>query len=140
MRIECFKYEDNSSSYSVYGDEYEQEQYDYVFKHLDFNKLAKDCFLQFADNDTEEWFNTIYTKHLYLDHIEDLSLEELCNTVYRKHLYLDHIEDLSPRGYRWLKRNWGKGKFKLNNIFYLDKQELKTIVNRVINVELKRRK
>jgi len=83
-----------------------QEQFDYVFKYLDFDKLEKYLIVHFYDKNTEELFYKI-NKNL-------------------------------PDGYQWLKDNWGKNIYWLY-IIYSDKQELKTIVNRVINVELKRR-
>jgi len=43
----------------------------------------------------------------------------------------------TPEGYQYLKNNWGKGIFKIP-VYYSDKQELKTVVNRLINVGLKR--
>jgi len=93
---------------------YTQKQYDYMFKYLDFDKLDKDWFIQFNDKEVEEWF-----KYVYID-------EDWLNEIYNQ----------SPEGYKWLKDNWGNGIYKLL-IEYQDKQELKTIVNRVVNINLK---
>jgi len=90
-----------------------QEQYDYVFKYLDFDKLYKGWFIGFNNEEIEEWFYETY-------------IEENC---------LKDIYNRSPEGYGWLKNNWGKGIFELY-IWYKNKQELKTIINKIINIEL----
>jgi len=94
---------------------YTQQQYDYVYKNLDFDKLDKDWFIYFNDCKVEKWFRKKYTNHMFLE------------TIYKE----------SQDGYEWLKENWGNGVFKLP-FEYLDKQELKTIVNRIFNIGLKR--
>jgi len=93
-----------------------QKHYDYMFKYLDFDKLDKNGYIIFNNKETEEWFYKTYT-----------------DTNYLKDVYDD-----SPKGYQYLKNNWGKGVFKLFVWYTTDKQEFKTIVNRVINIELKR--
>jgi len=95
---------------------YAPKKYDYVFKYLDFDKSDKNKHITFNDKETGEWFHKTYIEENWLD------------DIYNK----------SPEGYQWLKENWGKGIFTIN-FFYLDKQELKTIVNKIINVELIRR-
>jgi len=92
---------------------YKQEQFDYAFKYLNFDKLYKDWFIFFNNKETEDWFYKTYIA------------EDWLNTIYKK----------SPEGYKWLKNNWSNGIFRAI-VTYCDKQELKTIVNRVINVEL----
>jgi len=92
-----------------------QKEYDYIFKYLDFDTLDKDWYIYFNDKQTDEWFFKTY--------INDIKLEIIYNQ--------------SPNGYQWLKENWGKNTFILP-VRYPDKQELKTIVNKVINIELKR--
>jgi len=91
-----------------------QKQYNYMFKYLDFDKLNKKVSVFFYNKEIDNWFCKTYTNHMFLE------------TIYKE----------SPEGYEWLKENWGKGVFKLW-IYYIDKQELKTITNRVINVVLK---
>jgi len=113
MRIEIDKYTHTYRRYNTKEHLYTQEQFDYMFKYLDFDKFDKNWYIYFNDKETSEWF--------YKTHI---------NTDYLKDIYND-----SPEGYEWLKENWGKGIFKIV-IYYLDKQELKTIVNKIINIEL----
>jgi len=103
----------NCYFYCTEETKYNQEQFDYVFKHLNFDKLEKSWHIFFNDKKTEEWFHKTY----------------ICSYT------LDDIYNDSPEGYKWLKNNWGKGVFKLW-IYYQDKQEFKTIVNRVINVAI----
>ena len=93
-----------------------QKQYDYVFKCLIFNKLFKNYNVFFCDCDEELMFYNTYSRNSFLREI--------------------HKE--SPNGYQYLKDNWCKGVFRLD-VFYQDKQELKTIINRVINVKLLRK-
>jgi len=92
---------------------YIPEEFDYVFKYLDFDKLDKNEHITFNDNKIKKWFFKIYINIRWLE------------DIYNK----------SPEGYKWLKENWGNGVFKLD-IYYPDKQKLKTIVNKVINIEL----
>jgi len=107
------------NNYCYYGGAnewfYIQEQYDYIFKHLDFDKISKKWYIGFNNAKTEEWFNK----------------------TYKSSDWLKNIYNQSPEGYKWLKDNWGNGIYKLL-IEYQDKQELKTIVNKIINVELKK--
>ena len=112
----CYNYR-----YDIFECNYTQEEYDYIYKYLDFNKLDKDCYIYFSKKETEECFFEAYLNSEYLDNI-----------------YRDHLKNIyftSPLGYEWLKSNWGKGIFKIT-VWYLYKQELKTIVNRVINIKL----
>jgi len=95
---------------------YKQKEYDYIFKHLDFDKLDKDWTIHFSNKKIKNWF---------------------CKT-YIDSCHLENIYNYSPSGYEWIKNNWGNGIFELF-VFYSDKQKLKTIVNRVINLELKRK-
>jgi len=94
---------------------YSQKQYNYIFKHLNFEKLEKNELICFKDKEIQEWF--------YKAYINRNSLKDIYN--------------YSPEGYQWLKNHWGKGVFKLY-VYYTDKQELKTIVNKIINVEFKK--
>jgi len=103
--------------YLIYEINYTQEQFDYIFKYLDFEKLNKDIIIYLNNEKTKNWF-----KKTYIDR-----------------RYLEIIYNESPLGYEWLKDNWGKNVFQID-IYYLNKQELKTIVNRVINIELIRGK
>jgi len=116
MKIEILK-RSNYFRYSMYELGFSQAQYNYVFKYLEFDKLRKDVLIQFNDRRIERWFNRKY--------IYDFSL--------------DYIYKKSFLGYEYLKDNWGKGVFCLY-INYPDKQELKTLVNRVINIRLIRGK
>jgi len=118
MKINLRKRYDNCwCCYFINEYAYTKEEYDYIFKYLDFNKLNKYCYAHFNNEVIEQWFEKAYINN---DWLYD-------------------IYDQSPLGYEYLKENWGKGVFKIN-IYYSDKQELKTIVNKVINVELIRSK
>jgi len=90
-----------------------QKFFDYTFKYLDFDKLDKSWRISFNDCEIETWFRKT---HINSD-------------------YLVHIYYYSPEGYEYLKNNWGKNIFSMN-INYQYKQELKTIVNKVINTKL----
>jgi len=92
---------------------YTEEQYSYVFKYLDFDKLEKKYGIYFNNKEMKKMFHKTYTN------------ENILSCIYLK----------SPLGYEWLKSNWGQGVFE-TPIYYSDKQELKTIVNKVINVTL----
>jgi len=102
--------------YNINESLYTQEQFDYIFKYLDFEKLGKDYYIFFNDKKTEEWFNKTYINNIILE----------------------LIYHYSPKGYEWLKDNWGNGVFK-TTVFYPDKQEFKTIVNKIINVRFCRK-
>jgi len=91
-----------------------QKKYDYVFKYLDFDKVDKNRHIYFNDYKVKKWFGKAY--------INEYGLNKIYNN--------------SPLGYQWLKKHWGKSIFKLF-VCYIDKQELKTIINRVINIELR---
>jgi len=104
---------DNWYWYTIYEWKCTQEQYDYIYKYLSFDKLNKHFDIYFNDKKTEEWF--------LKTHISNYDLSE--------------IYKYSPLGYEYLKNNWCKGVFK-TEILYPDKQELKTIINKVINIEL----
>ena len=93
---------------------YLQKEFDYMFKYLDFDKIDKKCYIHFNNKEEEEWFRKMYINNTWLKHI--------CNN--------------SPDGYGYLKNNWGKSIFKLI-LFYLDKQEIKIIINKLVNIELK---
>jgi len=112
MKIKTTRY-DKYWYYNINETKYSQEQYDYAFKYLDFEKIDRDCFIFFDNKEIETLIHKTYINSNYL--------EDICNS--------------SPEGCEWLKENWGKGKFKIG-IWYPDKQEFKTIVNRVINIEL----
>jgi len=92
---------------------FSQEQYDYVYKFLNLEKIKNTNVIRFKNKITKIWFHETYVNYYCLDEIH-------CH---------------SKKGYKWLKNNWGKGIFKIA-IYYSDKQELKTIVNRLINVKL----
>jgi len=115
MKIEIKKYKLWSWCYNINELTLEQKKYDYMFKHLDFDKLDKDNFIFFKNKETEKWF---HNKYIY---------ERLLENIYKD----------SPLGYEWLKENWGNGVFVIL-VYYQDKRELKTIVNKFINIELKR--
>jgi len=117
MKVKLNKHNNYWRYHRAYEYHCTQKQFDYVFKYLDFDKLDKNENITFNDNKIKEWF--------YKTHI---------NTDYLKDIYND-----SQEGYQWLKENWGKGIFRLF-IWYTDKQELKTIVNKVVNIELIRGK
>ena len=94
---------------------YSQKKFDYIYKYLDFDKLNKnDSVICFDDSKIEKYFFKTYINNDWLEHI------------YNK----------SPDGYQYLKNNWAYGVFRIL-INYKDKQKLKTIVNKVINIELK---
>jgi len=92
---------------------YTQEEYCYIFKYLDFDKLEKKRRIYFNNEETDAWFKKTY--------INNINLE----TIYKE----------SPEGYKYLKQNWRNGVFKLW-ICYQNKQDLKTVVNKVINIRL----
>jgi len=115
MKIKIKYYNKRCFYYYISIHHYTQEQYDYIFKYLDFDKLDKTWHIYFKNKVTKKWFKKTYM----------INNEYLNTTIYKK----------SPLGYEWLKENWGNGIFKMH-VYYPDKQELKTIVNRVINVEL----
>jgi len=112
MKIKLIKY-NNYWRYIVGELSYKQEEYDYIFKYLDFDKFDKDWLILFNNKKIEEWFFKTY--------INDIKLEIIYNQ--------------SPNGYQWLKENWGNGVFEIV-VCCSDKQEFKTIVNRIINIEL----
>jgi len=117
MKIGLYEnYKNEWCYYNIAEANFQQKQYDYIFKYLDFDKLEKSWHIFFYNYKTERWFSRTYMKNIgnLLD-------------IYEK----------SPLGYQWLKDNWGKGVFTLW-IYYKNKQELKTIVNKVINIKLKR--
>jgi len=107
--------QNNNKNWHHFANEvyYIQKQYDYIVKHLDFDKLYKKSYMFFYYEGIKEWF---YKTYINTD-------------------WLDDIYNDSPEGYQWLKQNWGKGIFKMH-VYYLDKQEFKTIVNKIINVQL----
>jgi len=107
------KKDDGFWYFKINDNKYTQKQFDYVYKYLDFDKLDKIHFIYFNNKKTQEWFHKTY--------IDSYAL--------------DQIHNQSPEGYAWLNENWGKGVFKLY-IYYSDKQEFKTIINKVINIEL----
>jgi len=96
---------------------FDQKEYDYIFKYLDFKKINKSGFVHFDDYEIEKWFRKTHINSNWL------------NTIHNN----------SPLGYEYLQNNWGNGVFKLY-VFYPDKKELKTVVNKVINIELIRGK
>jgi len=118
MQIKTTRYNEYWYYNIINEDEYTQEQYDYIFKYLDFDKLDRDSFAFFTDTETAKWFKETHIN------------SDCLNIIYNK----------SPEGYKWLKNNWGKGFFWVGLINSIDKQELKMIVNKVINIELIRSK
>jgi len=101
----------------IYEKYYNQKQFDFVFKYLNFDKLEKCWAIYFNNEEIGEWFYKTYINNCHL------------SEIYKN----------SPEGYEYLKENWCKGIFTLW-IYYSDKQELKTIVNKIINVKLIRGK
>jgi len=95
--------------------EYTQKQYDYILKHLCFKKINKDSLLWFKSKDIKN----------------DFMLRFKISTCWLKVIYSQ-----CSIGYNWLNDNFGKNIF-MTSIKYTDKQELKTVVNRVINIRLK---
>jgi len=115
MRIDLVNFTEGFWYFNLNDIKYQREQYNYAFKYLNFDKLNKHFLISFIDKKTKNDFYKKYTDAKTLI------------SIYSNH----------PEGYEWLKNNWGKDVFRIG-IYYSDKQELKTIVNRVINVELKR--
>jgi len=116
MRVSVEEYLKRCYRYAFDQRQFSQKQFDYIYKHLDFDKVKKNIFsIQFVNNEIKNWFYKTYINN-----------------------YLEYICNSSPEGYQWLKDNLGNGVFKLD-ICYYDKQELKTIVNKVINVRLMRK-
>jgi len=115
MKVQLHKIYNNYWRYTMISMRFTQEEYDYTFKCLDFDKLFKVILIHFNNTKTEKWFYKTYIESCYLECI-----------------YSDSFE-----GYKWLIDNWGKGMFK-TIIIYQDKQELKTVVNRIINIEIKK--
>jgi len=112
MKIKLKK-DDDIFYYDVIENDYTQEQFDYIFQYLYFGELSQDCYIIFNNRKTEKWFKKTYINSIYLE------------SIYYK----------SFKGYEWLEQNWSNGFYRLF-VNYTDKQELKTIVNKVINVEL----
>jgi len=113
MKIKLYKYFNHFGYYGKFVAYYAQEQFDYVHKYLSFDKLNKEWMIRFYNKKTEYLF-----RRTYID-----------NTI------LEKIYNHCPEGYQHLKENFAKGIFKIH-IEYSDKQELKTIVNRLINIDL----
>jgi len=112
MKKKLYKFND-CWNYNLDEWEYTQEQYDYAFKYLNFNKFNK--------------YQNI--------HFKNKELRNMFFDTYGESCYLKNIYNTSQKSYEWLKDNWGKNIFTIS-IFYSDKQELKTIVNKLINIEL----
>ena len=112
MKIKLEQYE-NYWGYNVNEMSFTQNQYDYIYKCLDFNKLNQEWTIHFNNDETKKWFAKTHTY-------------DYC---------LDIISNKSPEGYKYLKNNWGNGVFKFW-VDYQDKQKLKTIVNKLINIKL----
>jgi len=119
MKIKLKQKNNNYSWYYSNTDvlRYTQKQYDYAFKYLSFDKIEKSCYVHFNKYKTKTWFRTTF-----------VNSEWLC---------ADEIQEESSEGYQWLEESFSKGIYKLY-IYYSNKQEFKTIVNKVINIELKR--
>ena len=103
-----------------------QKQFDYVYKYLDFDKLNNNWMNEifFEDNKTMIWF-----------------VETYCINNNKKStisIWIDDIHYNSQEGYEYLKENFGNGIFILP-ILYPDKQELKIIVNRIINIRFSKK-
>jgi len=120
MKIKLRNYENhywdyyNVKKYYIY----KQEQYEYMHKYLNMDTLYKGRYIIFANEEIAEWFHKTYGEYYWLD------------GIYKN----------SPDGYQWLKNHWCKGIFWFGFIHSTDKQELKTIVNKVINITLRRNK
>jgi len=114
MKIELIKYNDYWCYINIDELNYTQAQFDYVCKHLDFEKLDSFCNIYFNNGVIEEQFYKTYINN---------------NWLY-------DIYNQSSLGYKYLKINWGKGIFRIR-CYYPDKQEFKIIVNKVINIELR---
>jgi len=112
MKIKLTRY-DEYWYYNINETLCTQEQYDYIFKYLDFEKVDRDCCVFYNNKEIEKWFKKTYIN------------SDCLNIIYNN----------SPEGYQWLKENWGKDIFNLI-IWYSDKQEFKIIVNKVINIKL----
>ena len=114
MKVKLIRYDEYWHYNYIYEKHYNQKQFDYVFKYLNFDKLAnKNLMIFFFNEETRKWFRKTYIDNYHLE----------------------YIYNNSPEGYEYLKNNYGKGVFKMI-IYYSDKQEFKTIVNKVINVKL----
>jgi len=114
MKIKMILFDEECWRYAYMNEiKFYQKEYDYIFKYLFFDKLSKAVNIRFEDIKTSELFSKTYTNDIYL------------NNIYNYY----------PEAYKWLKENWGKGAF-YNLVCYSNKQELKTIVNRLINIEL----
>jgi len=114
MKITINNY-DNCYSYRYNVNEWDctQKEYDYMFKYLDFDKLDK-------------------TKsYLFTNDKKERKLFEKRYKVFNCWLYLCLITNDNGE----IRDNWGKGMFKIV-IYYKNKQELKSIINKVVNIEL----
>jgi len=114
MKIKLNKFENDYWSYIIDVFDYSQKEYDYIFKHLDFEKIYQYHVIYFFNSKKKQWFHETYINSNHLD----------------------RIYSQSPEGYQYLKDNWGKHIFTASKR-YKSKQELKTVVNKVINVEFK---
>jgi len=86
----------------------------------------------------------LYYKQEYYDYIyKYLEFNKVINYT---NIYMDNEEDLNYFKNlintdkdivinKYLKYNWGRGVFKIW-VFYKDKEELKSVVNRIINIRL----
>jgi len=100
---------------------YTQEESDYIFKYLEFDKFDQnDNYICFNNKETEEWFYKTYLNNSYSKELK----------------YISYIYDQFPEGYQWLKDNFGKNIFTFQFKSYKDKQALKKVVNKIINVDL----
>jgi len=122
MKIEICRTTHYSSSWRYYhlheGAEYLcQKEYDYIFKSLKFDELNLPDRIRFIDTIMK---NEFFNKY------------QITQDSFGK---IDH----EGEGYEWLKNNFGNGIFRIA-IFHKNKQELKTIVNKVVNMEFRRGK
>jgi len=113
MKIELTCYNNDFWYYDIDELDYSQEEFDYIFKYLDFDKLDQEWSISFNNKEVGKWFSETYINIRWLG-------------VINLH---------SPEGYKWLRDNWGKCLFWVF-VYYNNKQELKTIINRVINIKL----
>jgi len=111
VKIKFIYYED-FLTYNLNRCMISQKQYDYVFKHLDFDKFKKSVYILFCEKQYKRF-----------------------EKYHKTDFFLINIFNKNPEDYKWLKERWGKGVF-VASCYYSDKQELKTIVNRVINIKL----
>jgi len=96
---------------------YTPEQFDYIFKYLYSDKLDENYRIFIYDKEVKKWFSKLYTDGYWSDCVYFNSSEQ----------------------HQQLKDCHYKNKeIFLTGVVYFDKQKLKTIVNRIINIALKK--